>query len=206
MGSISVCNVYFLINLQGKSLFSSGLCDRLIDSYLNGEYKKDEMEKMMCAARLCILHSSSERPRMKTVSLKSLFLVLQGILVHVISHKAQEVVFGQIVRLFEEPEYWLKTNEEDILGGFSSKGLETDLSRHHNESSCNATRQITCSDDKICTRRSSSYVRFISCIANLQDISCIIITFQLDQFMCMIMFNVLMLSESEQLHTIHKLR
>ncbi|KAJ0019955.1 hypothetical protein Pint_31160 [Pistacia integerrima] len=33
---------------------------------LGEDYEKEEMEIMMCAARLCLLHSSSRRPTMKT--------------------------------------------------------------------------------------------------------------------------------------------
>ncbi|KAJ0010104.1 hypothetical protein Pint_34199 [Pistacia integerrima] len=50
-----------------RYLLSCGLCERLIDPYLNEDYKKEEMEIMMCVARLCLLHSSSRRPTMKTI-------------------------------------------------------------------------------------------------------------------------------------------
>ncbi|KAJ0077520.1 hypothetical protein Patl1_35844 [Pistacia atlantica] len=95
-----------------RSLLSCGLCERLIDPYLNEDYKKEEMEIMMCVARLCLLHSSSRRPTMKT-----------------------------ILRLFEEPEYWLKVKREkdELLNGIISKG-ETDLWRHYDESGCKESR------------------------------------------------------------------
>ncbi|KAL7237111.1 hypothetical protein ACSBR1_020223 [Camellia fascicularis] len=53
--------------LWARSLLSCGLCERLIDPYLKEDYDKDEMKTMMIAARLCLLHSSSRRPTMKTV-------------------------------------------------------------------------------------------------------------------------------------------
>lgn len=59
----------FPMNLQARSLLSCGLCERLIDPNLNEDYDKEEMEIMMCAARLCLLHSSSRRPTMKMVNL-----------------------------------------------------------------------------------------------------------------------------------------
>ncbi|KAI9180939.1 hypothetical protein LWI28_009549 [Acer negundo] len=95
--------------LWARSLLNCGLCERLIDPYLNGEYQKEEMETMMCAARLCLLHSSSRRPTMK-----------------------------MILKLFEEPEYWLKMQREkdELLNRIDSKGSETDLGRHYDESSC----------------------------------------------------------------------
>lgn len=60
--------------LQAKSLLSSGLCECLVDPQLNEEYNKDEMEIMMCAARLCLSHSSSRRPTMKMVNFLFVFL------------------------------------------------------------------------------------------------------------------------------------
>ncbi|KAL5856172.1 hypothetical protein ACOSQ4_005974 [Xanthoceras sorbifolium] len=76
--------------LWARSLLSFGLSERLIDPHLKGEYQKEEMEMMMCAARLCLLHTSSRRPTMKT-----------------------------ILMMLEEPEYWLKTQTEkdDLLNG-----------------------------------------------------------------------------------------
>ncbi|KAF9621772.1 hypothetical protein IFM89_027626 [Coptis chinensis] len=50
-----------------KSLLSCGLCENLIDPHLNEDYDKEEMERMIMAARLCLMHSSSRRPTMKTV-------------------------------------------------------------------------------------------------------------------------------------------
>uniref|UniRef100_A0A5B7B7J0 Putative serine/threonine-protein kinase CDL1-like isoform X1 n=1 Tax=Davidia involucrata TaxID=16924 RepID=A0A5B7B7J0_DAVIN len=88
--------------LWARSLLSCGLCERLIDPYLKEDYNKDEMKTMMIAARLCLLHSSSRRPPMKT-----------------------------ILRLFEEPEHWLKMQRkrEELLNRISSKG-ESGLWRH----------------------------------------------------------------------------
>ncbi|KAF3434799.1 hypothetical protein FNV43_RR21885 [Rhamnella rubrinervis] len=93
--------------LWARSLLSYGLCDRLIDPYLDENYKKEEMEIMMIAARLCLMHSSSKRPTMKT-----------------------------ILRLFEEPEYWLKMQRErdGLLKGISYNG-ETDVSSQDNSTS-----------------------------------------------------------------------
>ncbi|XP_010266088.1 PREDICTED: pto-interacting protein 1-like isoform X2 [Nelumbo nucifera] len=69
--------------LWARSLLSRGLCERLIDPQLNGDYEKQEMERMMTAARLCLMHSSSRRPTMK-----------------------------MILKLLEEPEYWVKMQRE----------------------------------------------------------------------------------------------
>ncbi|CAI9104807.1 OLC1v1003570C1 [Oldenlandia corymbosa var. corymbosa] len=76
--------------LWARSLLSSGLYERLIDPNLEEKYDKDEMKVMMIAARLCLLHSSSRRPTMKTV-----------------------------LRLLEEPENWLEMqrNREELLNG-----------------------------------------------------------------------------------------
>ncbi|XP_073128169.1 protein kinase STUNTED-like isoform X2 [Henckelia pumila] len=65
--------------LWARSLLNSGLSERLIDPNLHGEHDEDEMKVMMTVARLCLLHSSSRRPAMKT-----------------------------ILRLLEEPDYWLE--------------------------------------------------------------------------------------------------
>ncbi|KAF4382851.1 hypothetical protein G4B88_021634 [Cannabis sativa] len=85
--------------LWARSLLSYGLCDRLIDPYLHDDYNKEEMKLMVVAARLCLMHSSSRRPTMKT-----------------------------ILRLFEEPEYWISMQRErdEFLNGISSK-CEIDL-------------------------------------------------------------------------------
>ncbi|KAJ0097892.1 hypothetical protein Patl1_27693 [Pistacia atlantica] len=54
---------------KNKADDSKGLRRRIARSESLGEdYKKEEMEIMMCAARLCLLHSSSRRPTMKTVN------------------------------------------------------------------------------------------------------------------------------------------
>ncbi|XP_011088667.1 proline-rich receptor-like protein kinase PERK8 [Sesamum indicum] len=53
--------------LWARSLLTCGLCERLIDPSLNGDYNKEEMKAMMNAGRLCLLHSSSRRPTMKTI-------------------------------------------------------------------------------------------------------------------------------------------
>ncbi|XP_034927538.1 probable serine/threonine-protein kinase PBL21 [Populus alba] len=62
--------------LWARSLLNSGLCERLIDPHLSGDYKREEMEIMISVARLCLVHSSSRRPTME-----------------------------MILRLFQEPEY-----------------------------------------------------------------------------------------------------
>ncbi|CAN0845650.1 Protein kinase STUNTED [Linum grandiflorum] len=54
--------------VQARSLLSSGLCDRLIDPHLNGDYNKEEMELLVFLSRLCLMHSSSRRPSMKMVN------------------------------------------------------------------------------------------------------------------------------------------
>ncbi|MCD7463311.1 hypothetical protein HAX54_050321 [Datura stramonium] len=93
--------------LWARSLLSCGLCDRLVDPDLNENYNKDEMKTMMFAARLCLLHSSSRRPTMKT-----------------------------ILRLFEEPEHWLELQRkrEELLNGIGSED-ETCLCRDHGSDS-----------------------------------------------------------------------
>ncbi|XP_062022621.1 protein kinase STUNTED-like isoform X1 [Rosa rugosa] len=82
------------IDLQARSLLSCGICERLIDPYLSEDYNKEEMEVMMVAARLCLMHSSSRRPTMKT-----------------------------ILRLFEEPDHWLRMQRErdEFLKGTTLK-------------------------------------------------------------------------------------
>ncbi|CAI0407891.1 unnamed protein product [Linum tenue] len=81
--------------LWARSLLSSGLCDRLIDPHLNGDYNKEEMEIVTFLARLCLIHSSPRRPSMKMV-----------------------------LRLFKEPEHWRKMlrNKDEFLNESSSKG------------------------------------------------------------------------------------
>ncbi|KAF2322664.1 hypothetical protein GH714_027666 [Hevea brasiliensis] len=69
--------------LWARSLLSSGLPEHLIDPCLKDNYVEEEMEIMMLAARLCLKHSSSRRPKM-----------------------------SMILRLFEEPGYWLKIQRE----------------------------------------------------------------------------------------------
>ncbi|KAG6413552.1 hypothetical protein SASPL_126266 [Salvia splendens] len=53
--------------LWARSLLTCGVYERLIDPSLNEEYNDDEMKAMMIIARLCLLHSSSRRPTMKTI-------------------------------------------------------------------------------------------------------------------------------------------
>ncbi|KAJ6717003.1 hypothetical protein OIU74_009511 [Salix koriyanagi] len=69
--------------LRARSLLSSGLCERLIDPHLSGDYEREEMEIMISVARLCLVRSSSRRPTMKMIS-----------------------------RLFQEPEYRLNMQRE----------------------------------------------------------------------------------------------
>lgn len=91
--------------LQARSVLCSGLCERLIDpNLLHEDYDKEGMKMMMVAARLCLLHSSSKRPTMKT-----------------------------ILRLFEEPEYWLEMQRkrEELLNGCPSLS-ESGLYKHDN--------------------------------------------------------------------------
>ncbi|XP_055815469.1 protein kinase STUNTED-like isoform X1 [Solanum dulcamara] len=93
--------------LWARSLLSCGLSDRLVDPDINENYNKDEMKTMMFAARLCLLHSSSRRPKMKT-----------------------------ILRLFEEPEHWLELQRkrEELLDGIGSEE-ETCLCRYYGSDS-----------------------------------------------------------------------
>ncbi|KAM7475192.1 hypothetical protein LguiB_022435 [Lonicera macranthoides] len=81
--------------LWARSFLRCGLYECLIDPQLNEDYNKEEIKLMMVAARLCLLHSSSRRPTMKT-----------------------------ILRLFEEPEYWLKMQRkrEELLNEISTNG------------------------------------------------------------------------------------
>ncbi|KAG8368035.1 hypothetical protein BUALT_Bualt15G0003300 [Buddleja alternifolia] len=69
--------------IWGRSVLTCGLYERLIDPNLNEDYNKDEMNTVMIAARLCLLHSSSRRPTMKT-----------------------------ILELLEEPNYWLEMQKK----------------------------------------------------------------------------------------------
>ncbi|KAK8497886.1 hypothetical protein V6N13_036947 [Hibiscus sabdariffa] len=93
--------------LWARSLLRFGVCERLVDPCLNKNYKKEEMEVMMYIARLCLMHSSSQRPTMKT-----------------------------ILRLFEDSGYWLEMQREkdQLLNGFGSVG-EKDLLRQYELSS-----------------------------------------------------------------------
>lgn len=59
--------------MQARSLLNCGVREHLIDPYLHEDFDKEEMEIMMIAASLCLLHSSSRRPTMKAV--KFLFLL-----------------------------------------------------------------------------------------------------------------------------------
>ncbi|KAK3001806.1 hypothetical protein RJ639_022021 [Escallonia herrerae] len=77
--------------LWARSLLSCGLCERLIDPSLGRDYNEDEVKTMITAARLCLLHSSSRRPTMKT-----------------------------ILRVFKEPDQWLQRQREELLNGISS--------------------------------------------------------------------------------------
>ncbi|CAA3006306.1 PTI1-like tyrosine-protein kinase 1 isoform X2 [Olea europaea var. sylvestris] len=83
--------------LWARSLLTCGLCERLIDPDLKEDYDKDEMKTMMIAARLCLLHSSSRRPTMKT-----------------------------ILHLFEEPEHWLEMHKkrEDLPGALGQGEMD----------------------------------------------------------------------------------
>ncbi|XP_022762983.1 probable serine/threonine-protein kinase PBL7 [Durio zibethinus] len=93
--------------LWARSLLRFGLCERLVDPFLGNNYKKEELEVMMFIARLCLMHSSSQRPTIKT-----------------------------ILRLFEDSEYWLvmQREKDQLLNGFGSIG-ETDLWRQYELSS-----------------------------------------------------------------------
>ncbi|XP_059314452.1 protein kinase STUNTED-like [Lycium ferocissimum] len=93
--------------LWARSLLSCGRSDRLVDPNLNKNYNNDEMKMMMFAARLCLLHSSSRRPTMKT-----------------------------ILRLFEEPGRWLELQRkrEELLDGIGSED-ETSLCRYYGSDS-----------------------------------------------------------------------
>ncbi|GMJ00647.1 hypothetical protein like AT2G16750 [Hibiscus trionum] len=93
--------------LWARSLLRFGLCERLVDPCLNKNYKKEEMEVMMFIARICLMHSSSQRPTVKT-----------------------------ILRLFEDSKYWLEMQREkdQLLNGFGSID-EKDLLRQYELSS-----------------------------------------------------------------------
>ncbi|EOX97538.1 hypothetical protein QUC31_015630 [Theobroma cacao] len=93
--------------LWARSLLRFGQCERLVDPSLSRNYKTEEMEVMMFIARLCLMHSSSQRPTMK-----------------------------MILRLFEDSEYWLEMQREkdQVLNGFGSTA-ETDLWRLYELSS-----------------------------------------------------------------------
>ncbi|XP_042493723.1 proline-rich receptor-like protein kinase PERK8 [Macadamia integrifolia] len=89
-----------------RSLLCQGLCERLIDPYLQENYKKEEMQKMMMAARLCLMHSSSRRPTMKV-----------------------------ILKLLEEQEYWPRgKGRGEFLNWRGSKG-ESQPWRHNERGS-----------------------------------------------------------------------
>ncbi|XP_077221875.1 protein kinase STUNTED-like isoform X2 [Tasmannia lanceolata] len=81
--------------LWARSLLSAGLCEQLIDPSLNDTYDREEMQKMMVAAGLCILHSSSTRPTM-----------------------------NKILKLLEEPEHLakLQREKEEVGNEIGSEG------------------------------------------------------------------------------------
>ncbi|KAK9135776.1 hypothetical protein Syun_015106 [Stephania yunnanensis] len=80
--------------LWARSLLSSGLWERLIDPNLGKDVDEEEMQRMMIATRLCLMHSSSRRPTM-----------------------------SKIRKLLEEPEYCVKMQREreELMNGLSHK-------------------------------------------------------------------------------------
>ncbi|KAL8556549.1 hypothetical protein ACS0TY_004120 [Phlomoides rotata] len=88
--------------LRARSLLTCGLDERLIDRSLTEDYNKDEVKAMMIVARLCLLHSSSRRPTMKT-----------------------------ILHFLEEPNYVLEIQKKSgDLHSQIEPGLKIDFSRH----------------------------------------------------------------------------
>ncbi|KAK2974320.1 hypothetical protein RJ640_026881 [Escallonia rubra] len=69
--------------LWARSLLCCGLCERPVDPSLGRDYNEDEVKTMITAVRLCLLHSSSRRPTMKT-----------------------------ILHVFEEPDHWLQMQRQ----------------------------------------------------------------------------------------------
>ncbi|GLT30012.1 hypothetical protein SLA2020_048380 [Shorea laevis] len=106
--------------LWARSLLCYGVLDRLVDPYLSKNYKKEEMEIMIFIARLCLLHSSSRRPTMKT-----------------------------ILRFFEDSECWVKMQGEkdQLQNRLYSKG-EKELWRQY-QSACNGTGTANMDDIKV---------------------------------------------------------
>ncbi|KAK3015170.1 hypothetical protein RJ639_005316 [Escallonia herrerae] len=90
--------------LWARSLLSCGLCEHLIDPSLGRDYNEDEVKTMITVARLCLLHSSSRRPTIKTVQ----FLPLGYMIM--------------VLRVFKESDHWLQMQRqrEELLNGISS--------------------------------------------------------------------------------------
>lgn len=65
---------FCITDMQARSLLRFGQCERLVDPSLSRNYKTEEMEVMMFIARLCLMHSSSQRPTMKMVNFFSFFI------------------------------------------------------------------------------------------------------------------------------------
>ena len=76
----------------------SCILERLIDPYLHEDFDKEEIEIMMSAASLYLLHSSSRRPTMKEV--KFLLIVINSL--RYASNK-QFLTFSQPPRYFQSP-------------------------------------------------------------------------------------------------------
>ena len=63
--------------MQARSLLNCGIREHLIDPHLHEDFDKEEIEIMMSAASLCLLHSSFRRPTMKAV--KVLLIVISSL-------------------------------------------------------------------------------------------------------------------------------
>ncbi|KAK2989650.1 hypothetical protein RJ640_026886 [Escallonia rubra] len=84
--------VVLLELITGKKAIHTN--QRKLDPSLGRDYNEDEVKTMITAVRLCLLHSSSRRPTMKT-----------------------------ILHVFEEPDHWLQMQRqrEELFNGISSR-------------------------------------------------------------------------------------
>lgn len=76
------CLIYILntsrygIGWQAKPILQSGKVMQLLDPRLGDKYDKDQVEKIIMVASLCIRRSPRMRPRMSLVSFLILFLIV----------------------------------------------------------------------------------------------------------------------------------
>ncbi|CAK9174239.1 unnamed protein product [Ilex paraguariensis] len=99
---------------QARSLLSFGPCERLVDPHLNEDCNKYEMKAMMIAALLCLVHSSSRRPSMKTVVARMIQIEWDMIgMVNEVNKEAKEAGHKGISRK-NSLDNWFHGNEQRL--------------------------------------------------------------------------------------------